>query len=534
MNQKKVCRLYLNDKTLCRGYAQDSDELIDAISLVSVARTREFKTYIGKYSKTILHCRRFNDIPAPFLMMGMCWLLSLGHVKWSDAKEKEKKITLAVIFANLFLYIYESIACKKAMASVEKDISELEIRLTNRKKVILNPENKKCMYLRLDHTFGLSAGGSVGHIAGVINNLKRLGYEPAFFSADEVVTVDSSVCKITLDKDLPYRNVNGVAAYVGNLTDYPVIKDYADKTNPAFIYQRSGLELYAGAKLALENKLPLILEYNGSEIWCQKNWGSGSIKDLDLAERIEKLTFEVADLIVCVSTPLKEQLVEQGIDADKIIVNPNGVEPEVYYPEIDGSEIRDKYGINKNDVVVGFIGTFGAWHGAELLAQAYANYVRKNKEAKIHLLMIGDGGKMPEVKKAVETVDPGKFTLTGMVPQKEGPKYLAACDILVNSTIPNKDGTPFFGSPTKMFEYMAMGRATIASDMDQMSEVLEHDKTALMVEPGNVDAIEAAIDRLVKDETLRKTLGDNARTKAIEEYTWEKHVQKIISHLYRE
>ena len=62
-----------------------------------------------------------------------------------------------------------------------------------------------------------------------------------------------------------------------------------------------------------------------------------------LAEQIELLNLNGADVVVVVSQPLKNQLVERGIEKDKILVNPNGVDPEVYFPEVDGSNIRRKY-----------------------------------------------------------------------------------------------------------------------------------------------------------------------------------------------
>ena len=55
--------------------------------------------------------------------------------------------------------------------------------------------------------------------------------------------------------------------------------------------------------------------------------------------------------------------------------------------------------------------------------------------------------------------------LTGLVPQEDGPEHLAACDILASPHVPNADGTPFFGSPTKLFEYMAMGKGIVASNL---------------------------------------------------------------------
>jgi glycosyltransferase involved in cell wall biosynthesis len=93
------------------------------------------------------------------------------------------------------------------------------------------------------------------------------------------------------------------------------------------------------------------------------------------------------------------------------------------------------------------------------------------------------------------------------VPQEEGPAYLAACDVLVATHVPNPDGSKFFGSPTKLFEYMATGRGIVASRLGQIAEVLEHGRTALLTEPGSPDALAEALARMVHDERLRAELG---------------------------
>jgi glycosyltransferase involved in cell wall biosynthesis len=117
------------------------------------------------------------------------------------------------------------------------------------------------------------------------------------------------------------------------------------------------------------------------------------------------------------------------------------------------------------------------------------------------------------------------------VAQEEGANYLAACDIFLSPHIPNPDGTKFFGSPTKLFEYMGMGKAIIASDLDQIGEVLEHNKTAYLVPPGDVEALANAIAVVANDETLRIKLGENARKEVVAKYTWERHVERIFEQL---
>src|SRR5262249_57250554 len=134
------------------------------------------------------------------------------------------------------------------------------------------------------------------------------------------------------------------------------------------------------------------------------------------------------------------------------------------------------------------IGTFGPWHGAEVLADAFGRLLAAHPEYRdrARLLLIGDGSRKGQVTEALGRHGATEAAvLTGLVPQAERPKYLAACDLLASPHVPNADGTPFFGSPTKLFEYMAMGRGIVASDLDQIGEVLRHDPTAWLGRPGS-------------------------------------------------
>ena len=89
-------------------------------------------------------------------------------------------------------------------------------------------------------------------------------------------------------------------------------------------------------------------------------------------------------------------------------------------------------------------------------------------------------------------------------PFSEIPEYLSVCDILLSPQVQNSDGTEFFGSPTKIFEYMAMGKAIISSNMAQMAEILEDRKTAILVKPADIDDMKDAMIELIENKNLRE------------------------------
>lgn len=388
------------------------------------------------------------------------------------------------------------------------------------------------VYLRTDLIFGLRSGGSVGHIAGVLNHLDDFAGSPVFLTTDRIPTVRNDIETHVILPDgrfADFRELPGIRFSEVFARDAERI---LESRRTAFIYQRYSLNNYSGVKLSRRRGVPFVLEYNGSEIWINRNWGK-PLRYEALAERIETLNLAAADLVVVVSTPMRDELVARGIDPGKILVNPNGVDPDRYSPSVDGSGMRKKYGLD-GKIVVGFIGTFGKWHGAEALAEAFGRLTREFPSYRegVRLLMIGDGVMMPEVRHRIERNGAEDLcVLTGMVAQEEGPAHLAACDLLVSPHVPNPDGTPFFGSPTKLFEYMAMGKGIVASDLDQIGEVLLHERTAWLVPPGDPDALAAGLKRLIDDREFRDRLGRAARREAVEKYTWKAHTGRIVGAL---
>lgn len=455
------------------------------------------------------------------------YLYISGNKKFAWTDESGQIIQADSFITNLKNILFEGVSWFFILRKIKRYLGGIQSFPSS----IKNPS--KVFFFRTDHAFNIKSGGSVGHLSGVINGLRHAGIRTYVFSSDKLAEVAEKNDFTVISPDFSkIKSIPQLSELSYNILLIEKLKEKIVMEKPDFIYQRYSLANFTGVYLASMSKIPFVLEYNGSEVWIAKNWGKGLLHETICME-IENINLKLAALIVVVSRVMQEELINRGIESNKIFINPNGVDLEKYSPYINGNEVIHQYNLF-GKTVFGFIGTFGPWHGAENIVRAYDEMLKANHQMKKEtaLLMVGDGVMMPEIKKLITEYDlENEVILTGLVPQSEGPKYLAACDILINATVPNPDGTPFFGSPTKLFEYMAMGKAIISSDMDQMSELLQHDHTAFMVKPGSIEELHDAMKTLISNTNLREKLGINARNQAVAEHSWDKHVEKILQKL---
>lgn len=459
------------------------------------------------------------------------WLRGVRNLTWQDRRQSVvRSLTVPPVHEILMGLASNLVTMSRSLRSVR----ELEALPRDRSALLWPPRLVKALYLRTDHWFGLTGGGSVAHTSGVINGLRENGADLSIVSTDRLLGVSDEDRFMLIEPCYDDRAiVKGAAELAYNDVLIPALEPRISTDRPDFIYQRSSYMSYAGAALRLRHGIPFVCEFNGPLRWVGKNWDREFDVLGGLSERIETLTLKAADLVVVVSETVGDLAIERGISADKVLVNPNGVDTNKYRPDIDASTVRASLGLN-GKIVLGFIGTFGQWHGADKLAAAYVSLRAKRPDLapRIHLLMIGDGPTRGHAQSIVEEGGAGQAaTFTGAVPQAQGPLYLAASDVFVSPHVPNPDGSRFFGSPTKLFEYMAMGRGIVASDLDQIGQVLAHDRTAWLVKPGSVSDLAAGLERLVDDKSLRDRLGAAARDEAVQRYTWRAHVTCILDAL---
>jgi glycosyltransferase involved in cell wall biosynthesis len=389
---------------------------------------------------------------------------------------------------------------------------------------------RSVVYLRTEPTLrwrGQLVGGASTHTSGVINGFAANEVDIEVFAAERPEWTDE--VRVT---EVPLRRLLHLVFWL-TLTDYGnVIVGAAEGRRPDFVYQRYSMGTDAGLELAARLGVPLVLEYNGSELWIQKHWGSGpQVQRLDTLAALEEENVRQASLIVVVSEVLKEQLVAEGVDPARVLVNPNGVDVDrvARFRERPAAEWREDAGL-EDAPTVGFVGSFGMWHGVKVLPAMIDHVAQAVPEAR--WVLIGDGPLFAEVRDEIESRGVAdRVRMTGVVAHDDALALLAACDVCVSPHVTNPDGTRFFGSPTKLFEYMGLAKPIVASDLEQIGEVIEHERTGILCPPGDAEAAAAAVVRLLGDETLRTRLGEAALERAATDYSWQAHCRRILDAL---
>lgn len=291
------------------------------------------------------------------------------------------------------------------------------------------------------------------------------------------------------------------------------------------IHEHNGLLCIGSALASQRARKPYVLTFSADPILERRLVGRPLTGiQAHLAEREARYTYRVANRILCVSAPAKVQLVETwGVEAEKAVVMPNGVDTDLFSPRREAGDVRARFELDGR-AVVSFVGSFQLWHGIDQLVEIFAGVLQEVPASK--LLLVGDGPARDRVEEAVRRLDiADSVVITGLVAQESIPAILAAADVAV---IPYpKLPRELWFSPLKLYEYMAAGKAIVASRMGQIAEVIQDGQDGHLVEPGDIESFTRAIVRLLKDPAERGRMGMRARQKAVECHSWEQYVQRL-------
>ena len=287
--------------------------------------------------------------------------------------------------------------------------------------------------------------------------------------------------------------------------------DYADSFD--LVYERYSLWSYRAMEYAKQKGIPGILEVNSPLILEQQK--HRSLVHIQEAENVAIKVFNAAKTIIAVSDAVKDYVSQYINNPDKIKVIPNGVNADRFHPK---KITHHAY------FTVGFVGSLKPWHGLPILLEAFEKFHHHYPQSR--LLIIGKGPESDRLKIEINQKNLNSVVqLTGAVPPYAIPFLLEQMDVAV-APYPPLD--QFYFSPLKVYEYMAAGLPVVASNIGQISDIIQHENNGLLCPPGDSNALIEAFVSLMRSPQLRYQLGTSARQTILNHYTWDQVVEKIL------
>lgn len=285
------------------------------------------------------------------------------------------------------------------------------------------------------------------------------------------------------------------------------------------IFERYAIFGVAGALLARQWNKPLLVEVNYTSRSPLVRHRSALLKPL--ARYLDRRLFARAAGLAAVSSRLKDQLVEDyGVPPEKVIVLPNAADPEVFDPARIAPRPLPE------GKTVGFVGGFYPWHGLDLLVSAMQRVMAQVQAAR--LVLIGDGPMLPVIRERVRAAGLEERVLfTGRVPHGELPAYIAAFHVGV---MPDSND---YGSPMKIFEYMAMGKPVVVPDYPPLLDVVRDGREGRIFRARDVQQLAQCLTTLLSDDDAYRRMSREARRRIEGVHNWRANACAILDLLVR-
>jgi len=239
---------------------------------------------------------------------------------------------------------------------------------------------------------------------------------------------------------------------------------------------------------------------------------------------LERVLPLLSNSVSCASESLKQLTLRFGVKEDLVFDAPVGADLDKFRPGIDGASVRKRYDISKDESLVLYIGQLHGAQYVDLFIKA-ANIILHNN-TKIKFMIVGEGFMERKLRRLVNELGlERKVIFSGSIAHDEMPFYIAAATVCV---APFKDTlVTRCKSPLKIVEYMASGKAIVASKVGDVSKMLGG--VGVLTSPGDFHAMAEDIMLVLGDSDLRENLEKVSRKRAELKYNWTQTAASFLT-----
>lgn len=355
------------------------------------------------------------------------------------------------------------------------------------------------------------------HVQEVIRSLLNRGADVELYAArlGGKPPVDLAACRV---HEIPVGKSKDVRERESwQLHWNKLIVDALKHRHFDLVYERYSIWCSSVMRWSRQQGIPSVLEINAPLIDEQSE--HRELIQKQLARQMTRQAITEATLPYVVSSEVAPYCHQFLPPHSRVSVIANGVNTCRFSPDVP--PVRAAKGFT-----IGFVGSLKPWHGIAELLIAFEMLCRSDRDRDCRLLIVGDGPLRDQID-AFLHVRPGlarRVESVGAVPAEMVPGYITSMDVAV---APYPDLVHFYFSPLKLFEYMASGRAIVASSIGQVREVIRDGENGLLYPAGDAGKLAACFQRLYDSESLRARLG-RAALSCAKARDWNQVVEQII------
>jgi glycogen(starch) synthase len=352
----------------------------------------------------------------------------------------------------------------------------------------------------LDHSIPLHSGYTF-RTAAILREQRALGWETFHLTSPKQGRTAAAVEDVDglrfYRTPVPAPGRTGVNELRQVRTVQARIEQLAAELKPDILHAHSPV-LNAIPAIRAGKKLGIPVVYEIRAFWEDAAVDHGTTTEGSLRYRVTKAletwAIKRADHVFTICEGLRADIVGRGIPATKVTVIPNAVDIESFQLSGDADPLlREQLGL-AGTTVVGFVGSFYAYEGLDLLLDAFPALLHKRPE--LRLLLVGGGPQDANLKAQAERLGvTDKVVFTGRVPHNQVSRYYDQIDLLAYPR--HSMRLTELVTPLKPLEAMAQGRLFVASDVGGHKELIRDGETGKLFKAGSAQALAAAIDDML-------------------------------------